>query len=147
MKIKHLLLGAAIVALMASCGGKTTETTTESVAETVAEQVEETITEEVPAAEPVAQTAAPAAKKTTTVKETKPAVDPCEAVVKNYEKWSDQLVAANKAKEQKTGAALKEYAMLVKQASAMHSSIENCKNNPDYKTRIANAMIAAKKCY
>lgn len=152
MKIKHFLLGAAIVALMAACGGKQetvaeTQTETPAIEETVAEQVQENVAEE-----PVAETKAPETKKQTTTKqtttkqETKPAVDPCEATVKAYEKWTDNLVAANKNKGN-GGAALKEYATLVNQASAMHASVESCKNNADYKTRIVNAMVRAKQQY
>lgn len=45
MKLRRILLGAAVVALMAACGGKT-ETTTETVAESQTEAVAEPVVEE-----------------------------------------------------------------------------------------------------
>lgn len=153
MKIKSLLLGVAIVALMASCGNKATETTTESMAEeTPVEATVETPAETI--AEGTVEATAPAkqdknAKKqsntTARTEEAKqPAVDPCEAKVKNFEKWVDELKAAKKNKS--TGAAaLKNYADLKGKAASMEASIKDCTNNPDYKTRLQNAILAEKQ--
>lgn len=71
MKIKHLLLGVAVVALMAACGGKTetqTETITEEVpVETVTETVAETVAQEVKEEKKASTTTA---KKAETTKKT-----------------------------------------------------------------------------
>lgn len=150
MKIKHFVLGAAIVALMAACGGKqATETTTETPAEGTSTEIvaEETATE----AEPVAETPAPAKStkqetKTTAKKEEtkKPAVDPCEAKVKAFEKYVDQLKEAKNNKA-KGATAMKAYADLKKQAASMEQTIKDCTSNPEYKTRLNNAIMAEKK--
>ena len=151
MKIRHFLLGAAIVALMASCGSKqATETATETAAvetavEEVVEQVEEQVEEVVEKTTP----AAPAKKQTTTTKsttqaETKPAVDPCEAKVKEFEAFVDQLKAA-KANQGQGPAALKAYGKLVKQAPSMEQSVQECRSNSQYATRVANALVASKQ--
>lgn len=151
MKIKSLLLGVAIVALMASCGNKATETPTESMVE---ETPVETMAEETPAEvqEETVEATAPAkeskqnTKKQNTAKteEPKQEVDPCEAKVKNFEKWVDELKAAKKNKS--TGAAaLKNYADLKGKAASMEASIKDCTNNPDYKTRLQNAILAEKQ--
>ncbi|MBO6118711.1 MAG: hypothetical protein J6P44_09230 [Bacteroidales bacterium] len=152
MKIRHFLLGAAIVALMASCGSKqATETATETAAvetavEEVVEQVEEQVEEVVEKTAP----AAPAKKQTTTTKssttqaETKPAVDPCEAKVKEFEAFVDQLKAA-KANQGQGPAALKAYGKLAKQAPSMEQSVQECRSNSQYATRVANALVASKQ--
>ena len=71
MKIKHLLLGVAVVALIAACGGKTetpTETITEEVpVETVTETVAETVAQEVKEEKKASTTTA---KKAETTKKT-----------------------------------------------------------------------------
>ena len=151
MKIKSLLLGIALVALMASCGKKTTETTTETVEDTSVETVAEEPVEETPAEEVVATPAAPAtsAAKTnkTTAKaatNTKAAVDPCEAKVKAFEKWVDELKAAKKSKSE-GAAALKAYVDLKAKAATMEASIKDCTSNADYKTRLQNAILAEKQ--
>ncbi len=68
MKIKHLLLGVAVVALMAACGGKTetqTETITEEVpVETVTETVAETVAQEVKEEKKASNTTAKKAEST-----------------------------------------------------------------------------------
>ncbi len=154
MKIKSFLLGVAIVALMASCGNKSTESATETVAE---ETPVETVTEETPVESQeetveVNNTTTSTkqnkeSKKQNSNKETttqQAAVDPCEAKVKNFEKWVDELKAAKKNKS--TGAAaLKAYADLKGKAASMEASIKDCTNNPDYKTRLQNAILAEKQ--
>ncbi|MFV0501516.1 MAG: hypothetical protein ACK5MH_08015 [Bacteroidales bacterium] len=68
MKIKHLLLGVAVVALMTACGGKTetpTETITEEVpVETVTETVAETVAQEVKEEKKASTTTAKKAEST-----------------------------------------------------------------------------------
>ncbi len=135
MKLRRLFLSAAIVALMAACGGKATETATETAVEATpaVEAVEETT--EAPVEEaPVA--AAPA-------KEEKKA-DPCEAKVKAFEKFVDELVAAQKNKA--GGAkALKAYSDLLKQAPEQEAAVKECLGNEEFKTRLQNAMMQCKK--
>lgn len=140
MKLRRLFLGAAVVALMAACGGKT-ETTTETAVETPV--VEETVTTEEPAAEE-APVAAPAEKKSETKANTQKQEDPCEAKVKKFEKFVDTLKAAqaNKANGAK---ALKEFSDLLKQAPAEEAAVKECVQNADYKTRVQNAMMSCKK--
>ncbi|MDD3724502.1 MAG: hypothetical protein PHV83_03120 [Bacteroidales bacterium] len=74
MKIKHLLLGVAVVALMAACGGKTetpTETITEEVpVETVTETVAETVAQEVKEVKEEKKASTTTAKKAETTKKT-----------------------------------------------------------------------------
>ncbi len=135
MKLRRLFLGAAIVALMAACGGKTTETATETAVEATpaVEAVEETT--EAPAEEaPVA--AAP-------VKEEKKA-DPCEAKVKAFEKFVDELVVAQK---NKTASAkdLKNFSEMLKQAPEQEAAVKECVENSDFKTRVQNAMMKCKQ--
>ena len=135
MKLRRLFLSAAIVALMAACGGKATETATETTVEATpaVEAVEEA--PEAPAEE-VVTPAAPA-------KEEKK-VDPCEAKVKAFEKFVDELVAAQKNKA--GGAkALKAYSDLLKQAPEQEAAVKECLGNEDFKTRLQNAMMQCKK--
>ncbi|MCH3924814.1 MAG: hypothetical protein LKE30_07855 [Bacteroidales bacterium] len=154
MKVKHLLLGIAIVALMAACGKKAqptetptetpvaTETATATPAETPAEQAAPA---EKPAATPAKETKttkAPKAKKEAKKETAK--VDPCEAKVKAFEGFVDQINAAKKNKA--TGAkALKAYADLVKQAPAEEAKVKECVGKPEYKTRLNNAIMSEKR--
>jgi len=136
MKLRRLFLSVAVLALMAACGGKATETATETAAEATpaVEAVEET--PEAPVAEEVVTPAAPA-------KEEKKA-DPCEAKVKAFEKFVDELVAAQKNKA--GGAkALKAYSDLLKQAPEQEAAVKECLGNEDFKTRLQNAMMQCKK--
>ena len=136
MKLRRLFLSVAVLALMAACGGKATETATETAAEATpaVEAVEET--PEAPVAEEVVTPAAPA-------KEEKK-VDPCEAKVKAFEKFVDELVAAQKNKA--GGAkALKAYSDLLKQAPEQEAAVKECLGNEEFKTRLQNAMMQCKK--
>lgn len=150
MKIKHLLLGLAVVAIMASCSKKqdTVSTTTEA---TPTEQVEATPIEEQQTEAPVQETAkatAPTTKEETTktsndtkapaAKEETKTVDPCEAAVKAYEKYADRLSEASKHKDTPDG--LTAFVKLKKQAKEENAKIQECKSNPEYKTRLANAV-------
>ncbi len=138
MKLRRLFLSAAIVALMAACGGKATETATETAVEATpaVEAVEETT--EAPAEEAQVQE-----KAATPAKEEKK-VDPCEAKVKAFEKFVDELVAAQKNKA--GGAkALKAYSDLLKQAPEQEAAVKECLGNEDFKTRLQNAMMQCKK--
>ncbi|MBO7276386.1 MAG: hypothetical protein J6U84_00310 [Bacteroidales bacterium] len=135
MKLRRLFLGAAIVALMAACGGKATETATETAVEATpeVEAVEETT--EAPAEEaPVA--AAP-------VKEEKKA-DPCEAKVKAFEKFVDELVLAQKNKAN-SAKDLKAFSEMLKQAPEQEAAVKECVENSDFKTRVQNAIMKCKQ--
>ena len=151
MKIRHFLLGMVVVALMTACGGnKTTETATETAVQTVTEQVEQTVKQEVAAEQTIAETPASQPQKAiSTVKvvvanETKQVADPCEAKVKAFEKYVDELSDASSKRS--TGAeALKRFADLRAKGSSMESTIQDCTSNPEYKTRLTNAIMKEKK--
>ena len=135
MKLRRLFLSVAVVALMAACGGKATETPTESAAE--ATPATETVVEEAteaPAAEEVAATPAPEQKK----------ADPCEAKVKAFEKFVDELAEAqkNKANGRKGLLAFEE---MLKQAPSQKTAVNECKDNAEFKTRIQNALMKCGK--
>jgi hypothetical protein len=146
MKIRHLLLGVAVVALMTACGGnKNAETTTESTPETVTEQVEATVTEEQPVEEPVAE--APAKKststkatakdtKTTTKTETK-AEDPCKAKVAAFSAYVAKLEVAKRDKD--AGAKqMKAYKELKAQSRDQENSVKDCATG-EYKS-VVNSL-------
>lgn len=134
MKLRRLFLSVAVVALMAACGGKATETPTESAVE--ATPATETVVEEAteaPAAEEV-KAPAPEQKK----------ADPCEAKVKAFEKYVDELAAAQKNKA--AGAkALKAFSDLFKQAKEQKDAIKDCMGNEEFKTRLQNAVMQCNK--
>lgn len=135
MKLRRLFLSVAVVALMAACGGKATETPTETAAE--ATPATETVAEEAteaPAAEEVAATPAPEQKK----------ADPCEAKVKAFEKFVDELAEAqkNKANGRKGLLAFEE---MLKQAPSQKTAVNECKDNAEFKTRIQNALMKCGK--
>jgi hypothetical protein len=141
MKVKHLLLGIALVALVAACGKKEApvETPTETAIETPAEEVVEAPVE---AAAPAAVATTPKAKPAPKAQE--PKVDPCEKIVSDYESYSLRLSNAFKSKG--TGAAaVKEYAALKKESQARDAAVKECSENPTYKKRISQAMIEIKK--
>lgn len=134
MKLRRLFLSVAVVALMAACGGKATETPTESAVE--ATPATETVAEEAAEApaEEVAATPAPEQKK----------ADPCEAKVKAFEKYVDELAAAQKNKA--AGAkALKAFSDLFKQAKEQKDAIKDCMGNEEFKTRLQNAVMQCNK--
>lgn len=134
MKLRRLFLSVAVVALMAACGGKATETPTESAVE--ATPATETVAEEVAEApaEEVAATPAPEQKK----------ADPCEAKVKAFEKFVDELAEAqkNKANGRKGLLAFEE---MLKQAPSQKTAVNECKDNAEFKTRIQNALMKCGK--
>ncbi len=145
MKIKHLFLGLAMVALMAACtkNAETTSPTTEATpteepaaAEVTpaVEQVEEPVKEEAP----VKKEAKKETAKKETAKPATPQADPCEAAVKAYEKYADQVADAKKHKDTPDG--LTVFVKLKKQADAQRATIKDCASNPEYKTRVANAI-------
>lgn len=134
MKLRRLFLSVAVVALMAACGGKATETPTESAVE--ATPATETVVEEAaeaPAAEEV-KAPAPEQKK----------ADPCEAKVKAFEKFVDELAEAqkNKANGRKGLLAFEE---MLKQAPSQKTAVNECKDNAEFKTRIQNALMKCGK--
>lgn len=134
MKLRRLFLSVAVVALMAACGGKATETPTESAVE--ATPATETVAEEAAEApaEEVAATPAPEQKK----------ADPCEAKVKAFEKFVDELAEAqkNKANGRKGLLAFEE---MLKQAPSQKTAVNECKDNAEFKTRIQNALMKCGK--
>lgn len=153
MKLKHVLLGIALVALVAACGKKETpvETPTQTAVETPAAVVEtptETVATPAPAKKEAVKKEAKKetkkeAKKETAKKET-PKADPCAAKVADYESYSLRISSAFKNKG--TGAAaVKEYAALKKDAAAKEAAVRECAQNPTYKTRVAQAIINVKK--
>ena len=129
MKLRRLFLSVAVIALMAACGGKATETATETAVEaTPATEVEEAPVEA--PAEEVKATPAPEQKK----------ADPCEAKVKAFEKFVDELAEAQKNKG--TGRkGLLAFEELLKQAPAQKTAVNECKDNAEFKTRIQNALM------
>lgn len=133
MKLRRLFLSVAVVALMAACGGKATETATETaVEETVATEVVEETTEA--PVEEVKAAPAPEQKK----------ADPCEAKVKAFEKWVDEFKAAQKNKA--NGAKeLKAFSEMLKQAADQEATVKECVENADYKTRVQNAIMQCKQ--
>lgn len=134
MKLRRLFLGVAIVALMAACGGKETATPTETAVE--ATPATEAV-EEAPAATPVETPAA------APVKEEKKA-DPCEAKVKTFEKFVEELVVAQKNKA--NGAKeLKAFSDMLKQAQDQEAAVKECVENADYKVRVQNAIMKCKQ--
>ncbi len=145
MKIRHLLLGVAVVALMTACGGnKNAETTTESTPETVTEQVEATVTEEQPVEEPVAE--APAKKSTSTkatAKETKTtktetkAEDPCKAKVATFSAYVAKLEVAKREKD-KGAKQMKAYKELKAQSRDQENSVKDCATG-EYKS-VVNSL-------
>lgn len=155
MNVKHLLLGIAIVGLMAACGSKATETPTETAVETPVETVTETPAETATATQ-ATETPAPAKKaaKAPKAKATKPAKtakaepkakeDPCEKTVADYESFATRINTAKQSKG--TGAAaLKEYMSLKKEASAKEAAVRNCASNSKYTTRVQHAIASVKK--
>ncbi len=147
MKLRRVFLGAAVIALMAACGGKT-ETTTETATPAEETQVEQVA--EVPAEE---EAEAPVAKK-----ETKPAAksekaapaakvakeDPCKAKVESFVKFADELEAAQKNKTNGTEA-FKKYKELSQRAAAEEAAVSECLNEPAYKGTVQKALVKSKK--
>lgn len=146
MKVKHLLLGIALVALTASCGKKeaAVETTTDTAIETMAEEVVEAPVEEATA--PVAAAPKATTPKATTPKDKpapkveEPKVDPCDKIVTDYESYASRLKSAQQRKGTGTEA-LKEYLELRKEATAREAAVRACADNATYKKRIGQAMI------
>ncbi|MBO7224290.1 MAG: hypothetical protein J6V35_00085, partial [Bacteroidales bacterium] len=70
--------------------------------------------------------------------------DPCEAKVKAFEKYVDELAAAQKNKA--AGAkALKAFSDLFKQAKEQKDAIKDCMGNEEFKTRLQNAVMQCNK--
>lgn len=128
MKLRRLFLSVAVVALMAACGGKATETATETaVEETVAtEAVEETKEAPVEEAAPVVEQ-----KK----------ADPCEAKVKAFEQSVNELAEAYKTKDAKGAKGLKEYGEKLAAAGTAYEAVKECNANADFQKRIQNAFM------
>lgn len=152
MKLRRVFLGAAVVALMAACGGKT-ETTTETATPAEETQVEEVATAPVEEAEaPVAKNdAKPAAKAKANAKSDKAApaakvakADPCKAKVESFVKFADELEAAQKNKTNGTEA-FKKYKELSQRAAAEEAAVSECLNEPAYKGTVQKALVKSKK--
>ena len=136
MKLRRLFLSVAVVALMAACGGKATETPTETAAEATPTTETEAVVEETPAEAPAEEVKAPVAEQKK--------ADPCEAKVKAFEKYVDELAAAQKNKA--AGAkALKAFSDLFKQAKEQKDAIKDCMGNEEFKTRLQNAVMQCNK--
>lgn len=150
MKLRRVFLGAAVIALMAACGGKT-ETTTETATPAEETQVEEVATAPVEEAEaPVAKNdAKPAAKANAKSDKAAPAAkvakeDPCKAKVEKFVAFVDNLEAAQKNKA--NGAkAMKEFADMLKQAPAEEAAVKDCLNEPAYKGTLQAKIMKAKQ--
>ncbi len=150
MKLRRVFLGAAVVALMAACGGKT-ETTTETATPAEETQVEEVATAPVEEAEaPVAKNdAKPAAKANAKSDKAAPAAkvakeDPCKAKVEKFVAFVDNLEAAQKNKA--NGAkAMKAFSDMLKQAPAEEAAVKDCLNEPAYKGTLQAKIMKAKQ--
>lgn len=142
MKVKHLLLGIALVALVAACGKKEApvETPTETAIETPAVEVETPVEEPVAAPAPAktTQTAKPAAKPA--AKPEQPKVDPCEKLVAEYEGYATRLQGAKKVKANGPKQ-LEEWLTLRKEVASRDAKIKECVSNPTYKSRVQQAAI------
>lgn len=150
MKVKHLLLGIALVALVAACGKKEApvETPTETAVETPVVAVETPATEvAAPVETKKAEPKKTEAKKETTkptVKKEEPKVDPCVQIVSDYEGFAMRITNAKKQKAT-SPEALKEYINLKKQAAEKEASVKNCVNSPELGKRAQQSIIAVKK--
>lgn len=149
MKLRRVFLGAAVVALMAACGGKT-ETTTETATPAEETQVEEVATAPVEEAEaPVAKNdAKPATKANAKSDKTAPAAkvakeDPCKAKVEKFIQFADELEAAQKNRTSGQDA-FKKYTELSKRLASEEAAVSECMNEPAYKASIQKAMRKAK---
>ncbi len=137
MKLRRIFLSVALVALFAACGGKTETATETAVEATPTTEVEAVVEEEVVEA-PVAETkAAPQQQQA-------PKADPCEAKVKAFEKYVDELKAAQ-ADKAKGAKEMKAFADLLGKAAAEEAAVKECVENADYKTRVQNAIMTCKK--
>lgn len=147
MKLRRVFLGAAVVALMAACGGKT-ETTTETATPAEETQVEAVAEEPVEEAEaPAAKNdAKPATKANAKSDKAAPAAkeDPCKAKVEKFVKFADELEAAQKNKANGTEA-FKKYKELSQRAAAEEAAISECLNEPAYKGTVQKALVKSKK--
>lgn len=150
MKLRRVFLGAAVIALMAACGGKT-ETTTETATpaeETQVEQVAEVPAEE-EAETPVAKKETkPAAKSNAKSEKAAPAAkvakeDPCKAKVEKFIQFADELEAAQKNRTSGQDA-FKKYTELSKRLASEEAAVSECLNEPAYKASIQKAMRKAK---
>lgn len=149
MKLRRVFLGAAVVALMAACGGKT-ETTTETATPAEETQVEEVATAPVEEAEaPVAKNdAKPATKANAKSDKAAPAAkvakaDPCKAKVEKFIQFADELEAAQKNRTSGQDA-FKKYTELSKRLASEEAAVSECMNEPAYKASIQKAMRKAK---
>lgn len=151
MKLRRVFLGAAVIALMAACGGKT-ETTTETATpaeETQVEQVAEVPAEEEAEAPVAKKETKPAAKPAAKSEKAAPAAkvakeDPCKAKVESFVKFADELEAAQKNKTNGTEA-FKKYKELSQRAAAEEAAVSECLNEPAYKGTVQKALVKSKK--
>lgn len=146
MKLRRVFLGAAVVALMAACGGKT-ETTTETATPAEETQVEAVAEEPVEEAEaPAAKNdAKPATKANAKSDKAAPAAkeDPCKAKVEKFIQFADELEAAQKNRTSGQDA-FKKYTELSKRLASEEAAVSECMNEPAYKASIQKAMRKAK---
>lgn len=151
MKLRRVFLGAAVIALMAACGGKT-ETTTETATpaeETQVEQVAEVPVEEEAEAPVAKKETKPAAKSNAKSEKAAPAAkvakeDPCKAKVENFVKFVDNLEMAQKNKAE-SPKAMKEFANMLKQAPAEEDAVKECVSEPAYKGTLQAKIMKCKQ--
>lgn len=151
MKLRRVFLGAAVIALMAACGGKT-ETTTETATpaeETQVEQVAEVPAEEKAEAPVAKKETKPAAKSNAKSEKAAPAAkvakeDPCKAKVENFVKFVDNLEMAQKNKAE-SPKAMKEFANMLKQAPAEEDAVKECVSEPAYKGTLQAKIMKCKQ--
>lgn len=144
-------MGAAVIALMAACGGKT-ETTTETATpaeETQVEQVAEVPVEEEAEAPVAKKETKPAAKSNAKSEKAAPAAkvakeDPCKAKVENFVKFVDNLEMAQKNKAE-SPKAMKEFANMLKQAPAEEDAVKECVSEPAYKGTLQAKIMKCKQ--
>ncbi|MDR1725278.1 MAG: hypothetical protein LBR28_02685 [Bacteroidales bacterium] len=127
MKVKHLLLGIAIVALMAACGKKeATETPTTAVETETVEEPVQSAPETTPAVEttkPTAKAEKPAAKK----EEPTQTVDPCEAKLAAFNAYYEKVAGAkNNFKLSKKAADAKAYNAELEKLSDEFEKVKDC---------------------
>ncbi|MDR1846679.1 MAG: hypothetical protein LBR17_00990 [Bacteroidales bacterium] len=134
MKVKHLLLGIAVVALMAACGKKeeTVSTTVTPMDEVVEPEPEQQPVEQITTK---TESTKPAAKTEVKSEPAKPTVNPCDAKVAAFEAYYRNLKASSE--DLTTGEKLVNYSNQLKDADNQLANVKECQQDPAYKDNIA----------